>query len=138
MKRLVAAVAIAILPGCVSQEQMDAAPVARSVSVSENYQAVYARTNKGMRNCFEIGSYSSVDGQLYPDLGYGEVTASGGGFTASPLLYARISKAGPGARIDMKTSIWGATEGSHNWLAYWSKGGLKCPVVGFGEAPPAI
>lgn len=129
-------IAGAALSGCASQESLEATPVQRALNMEENYQAVYARTNRGMRNCFEIGSSFSVDGQLYPELDYGEVTAAGGGFSYQPLLYVRVAKAGNGSRIEMKTMI-AARQGSLDWVEYWANGGLKCPALHYNENPPS-
>lgn len=124
---------------CTNQAQMDAEPVQRVTQFSENYQQVYANLNKGARSCVAVSGGFSVDGQLYPDLGYGEVTASGNtGVSNSPLFYGKVTRNGAGASLQSKSLMKGGRVGSLNWMDYWAKGGLRCPGVHYGEAPPAI
>lgn len=134
-----AAMALLAVGACTSQAQMDAQPVQRVTNFDQNYQQVYANLNKGTRNCIAIGGGFSVDGQLYPDLGYGEVTASGSsGLSNMPLIYAKVSKQGSGAALQSKSLMKANKQGVLNWVDYWARGGIKCPGVHYGEAPPAI
>ena len=132
---LLAGLAITV-SACTTQAEFDTKPVNAVVSFSENYQAVYARTNRGFRNCMTASSGGFiVDGQLYPDLQYGEVTATGGS-GAYPMLYAKVSKQGDGARVEIKSAIRG--DGATQWAKYWAAGGLECQKLTYHEAPPAI
>lgn len=124
---------------CASQAQMDAQPVQRVTKFDQNYQQVYANLNKGARNCFAIGSGFSVDGQLYSELGYGEVTAAGStGLSSMPLVYAKVAKDDKGASLQSKSLMKANKQGILNWVDYWARGGIKCPGIHYGEAPPAI
>ncbi len=117
---------------------MDAQPVQRVTVIEANYQQVYANLNKGTRNCFAVGGGFSVDGQLYPDLGYGEVTAAGStGLSSAPILHAKVVKSGNGASIQAKSLMKANKQGVLNWVDYWARGGIKCPGVHYGETPPA-
>lgn len=135
---LVAPAAIAVA-ACTTQAQMDAEPVQRVTRFDLNYQQVFANLNKGARNCYEVASLSSVDAQMYSDLGYGEVSAAvTGGFTHQPIMYAKISRDGSGAVMQSKTAGSRGREGTLNWVEYWARGGLTCPKLRVGETPPAI
>lgn len=132
--RLPVAVITALLAGCTSQAEMDATAPTHSVTFKENYQAAFAKLNKGARNCF-TGDYK-VDGQLYPDLGYGEVSAGGNAINYTPMMEAKISPAGSGAVMQVKAA--GIAKSTLPlWAEYWAKGGLRCPVAAFGERPPS-
>ncbi|MDQ7776929.1 MAG: hypothetical protein Q4615_14185 [Paracoccus aminovorans] len=124
---------------CTNQAQMDAQPVQRVTKFGQNYQQVYANLNKGTRNCFAIGGGFTVDGQLYSELGYGEVTAAGStGLSSAPLLYAKVSRDGSGAALQSKSLMKANKQGVLNWIDYWARGGIKCPGLHYGETPPAI
>jgi hypothetical protein len=127
------------LVACTNQSDLDAMPAQRSLMLNENYQAVYARTNIAMRNCNSAGTAAAVvDGQLYPELGYGEVTFGAANISGfSPLNYIRIDREGDGALVSLK-SLTSTPESSLNWLEYWTKGGTTCPVVSYAEIPPAL
>lgn len=128
-----------LVSACTSQAQMDAEPVQRVTKFDQNYQQVYANLNKGMRNCVEVGSGFSVDGQLYSELGYGEVSAAGStGLSHVPIYYAKVSKEGDGASMQSKVAGKIGREGALNWIDYWAKGGIKCAGIHMGEKPPAI
>ena len=134
---LLATIALTVA-ACTNQAQMDAQPVQRVTKFSENYQQVYANLNKGARNCFAIGGGFSVGGQLYSELGYGEVTASGStGLSAMPLIHARVARDGTGASLQSKSLMKANKQGVLNWVDYWARGGIRCPGVHYGEVPPA-
>ena len=126
----------ASVTACTSQAGMDATQPSRVVSFSENYQAVYANLNKGARNCF-TGSGYAVDGQLYSELGYGEVSAGGNAISYMPMMEAKVSKAGAGSTMQVKAAGI-AKETIPLWAEYWARGGLRCPVAVFGETPPVL
>lgn len=137
MRIYLAAPAILALVACTSQAQMDKAQTQRVTRIGLNYQQVYANLNKGARNCFAVNSTGNVDAQLYPDLGYGEVTAATkSSVSYSPLLYAKVSAEGEGAVLQSKSLMAAGREGSLNWVDYWAKGGIRCPGIHYGEAPP--
>lgn len=138
MKLRISALALFAMAACGNQAQMDATPIQRVTNFSENYQQVYANVNKGMRNCVAISGSFSVDGQLYSDLGYGEVSAAGStGLSHMPLYYAKVSRNGTGATMEAKSLVKANKQGVLNWIDYWARGGIKCPGVHYGETPPA-
>lgn len=135
MRSAFVAAALALVAGCTTQAEFEQKPINAVINFSENYQAVYARTNRGFRNCMTLSSGGFVvDGQLYPDLGYGEVTATGGS-GAYPMLYAKVLEQGAGASVQIKSAIRG--QGAIEWAKYWAGGGLVCPKIGYAEKPPA-
>lgn len=128
------------LAACVDQARMDGVAFQRQFTLAENYQAVYARTNSQMRECYSggggLGPVLSVDGQLYPDLGYGEIQSGISSITYMPTTLVRIDREGAGARVSMKTSAYANIETTLAWLEYFARGGQRCPV--FTEAPPPL
>lgn len=126
-----------VLAGCVSVEEMADTPPQRVLRLSQNYQQVYAQTNRGMRNCNTGGL--RVDGQLYSELGYGEVTTGGNGLSSEiPFMFAKISREGNGALVELKSMNSLRPEPALHWMEYWAKGGLKCPGLSVSAPPPAI
>lgn len=122
--------------GCTSQAQMDSTQPQRVVQFAENYQAVYSRSYRGMRNCNSTSMFST-HGELYSELGYGEITTLAGGLASSqPMMRIKVIKIKNGTRAEF-TTLTTAREGSMNWMEYWSRGGLACPIIHYSEAPPA-
>jgi len=72
-------VALLALSACTSIPEIDAADPADTVEVAENYQEVYARSYRLARQCWQTGPSpfnsitNDVDGQLFSELGYGEI-----------------------------------------------------------------
>ena len=139
MNYLFPIVAIAFMASCTTQEQLEATAYQRGFTIKENYQAVYARANKQMRKCNSAGSrFVEIDGQLYPDLGYGEVIfGAGGAGQFRPLNEIRIEKFGKNSKVLLKT-LTTAKTGTLNWLEYWVRGGKTCPAIHYSETPPEI
>ncbi|MCZ4260972.1 hypothetical protein O4G76_09000 [Limimaricola sp. G21655-S1] len=127
------------LAACTSQTQLETTAFQRQFSLAENYQAVYARSNSQMRECFAVGMAEfNVDGQLYPELGYGEIIFGVNGmFGYQPYNQIRIDKNGTGATVSLK-SLTQTPQSSMNWLEYWTKGGQRCPRISYAETPPAL
>lgn len=136
-------VMMAALSACTSMEAHDAKPYALSFRVHDGYQVVYARTLQTMRQCLNPGNgyfFSPVteqmDAQLYPDLGFGEITRYQANVVAIPWSTTRIAKQGSETVVSIKVSskIASAERQSLAWLSYWAKGGSACPR--FTEPPP--
>ncbi|SFO91125.1 hypothetical protein [Tranquillimonas alkanivorans] len=139
MVRVISGIIVAVgLAGCTSQAQLDQTAFQRQFQLQENYQAVYARSNRQMRACNQASYYADVDGQLYPDLDYGEIVfGTSGGFVYSPFNVIRVERNGAGALVKLKTLTM-AEEGTLEWLEYWARGGTRCPKVHYSETPPPI
>ena len=106
-----------------------AAPV--SQTFPENYQEIYRRTSSAAKRCMaaNMGAYASmaVDSELYPDLGYGEVTVSlidmG---IRNYYLSARIEKANSGARLIIHSGNTLGSEAATGNLLRWASGDEGC------------
>jgi hypothetical protein len=68
------------LIACDNPQAMEARPFEAEIEVARNYQAVYADTLATMRLCVRPGASffpspgeTTLDAQLYSDLGYGEI-----------------------------------------------------------------
>lgn len=72
----IAAVAILTLAGCTDADRVDRLPAQSSFTVAGDYQMVFARTNKMLRTCMGSGGRFDVDGQIYGNLNYAELTQS--------------------------------------------------------------
>lgn len=144
MNRFIQIMTIAALPACTSMEEHDAKPYAVTFEVQQSYQTVYARTLHTMRRCLNPGRgylFSPVteqmDAQLYPDLGFGELTRYQANVSAIPWSTTRIARQGNGAVVSIKTSSQAeyAQRQTLAWLSYWAKGGTTCPKL-FEPPPP--
>ena len=133
------------ISACVDPAEFNARPFNAELVVGRNYQAVYAGMLQTMRECFRPGTLffpspgaTTLDAQLYPDLGYGEISTGITGVVPVTHNSVRISKNGVGAKVQIKTanSIESAQGRDQKWLAYWAKGGQLCPRLG-ALVPPA-
>lgn len=125
-----------LLAGCVSAESYSARDYDASFDVPVNWQAAYAGIYNSARNCYDGGaiiiSTNSVDGQLYSELGYGEVTVRASGL--SPMTHAsyRIERTGSGAVVRVKgpQAAPNADVGqTAAWAKHWATGGTGCPTI---------
>ena len=144
MNRFIQIMIGAALSACTSMEEHDAKPYAVTFKVQESYQTVYARTLHTMRRCLNPGRgylFSPVteqmDAQLYPDLGFGELTRYQANVSAIPWSTTRIERQGNGTVVSIKTSSQAAYAQRQTlaWLSYWAKGGTACPKL-FEPPPP--
>lgn len=133
----------AALGGCATYGDYRDKPANVEVKIDRNYQAVYAQLLSSMRSCLTPGaqilfsaSSSSLDSDLYPDLGYGEIVYGLSGIVPDTLAVARVTKDGAGTVLSIKTGnmIPSAATRSQSWLVYWAKGGTACDK-GLGMAP---
>lgn len=141
MKALALALAAAAgVAGCApTQADLEKAQVSHVFRIENNYQQVYAQMNKGMRNCFTVGSMGTVDAQLYPELGYGEITnALQSTFSYSPQFNAKISRDQTGAVVQIKSVFGGRGRAWYPWMEHWAKGGIACPKILASEVPPPL
>ena len=131
------------LAGCAMHAEVARQPVDQTLMVSRNYQAVYADVLSQSRSCFRAGMAITpmasvmVDGQLYPDLGYGEVNVGIGGMMPGLTSVTKVSREGGRTRVEIKSANTGATaaQKDRGWIAYWARGGKLCPGQGQTEAP---
>ena len=136
--------AMVLVMGCASYQDVADAPVEQEFSVARNYQAVYASSLSVMRKCLHPGSSFfpspaavTIEAQLYPDLGYGEIIHGLSGLAPGLFSSLRIMRAGSGAKVQIKTAnqIPSASANTRAWLAYWATGGQQCPRIGASHPP---
>lgn len=72
----ITAVAILTLVGCTDADRVNRLPAQSNFTVAGDYQTVFARTNKMLRTCMGSGGRFDVDGQVYRNLNYAELTQS--------------------------------------------------------------
>jgi len=106
-----------------------AAPVTRSYA--ENYQEIYRRVSTTMKRCSStsLGAYASLvaDSELYPDLGYGEISYSLLNWgVRNYYLTARIEKAPVGSKITVRAGNTVAPEQSVSTVLRWASGDQSC------------
>lgn len=119
-----------------TRSEFDARPFEASKAVQRNYQAVYADVLKGARYCWDakpdplptlFPQSIRVDAQLYPDLGYGEVSSSAIGTVKLVYALVRVEKSENGAVVKVKPSRLGT--GRSIWLdppMRWADGDISC------------
>lgn len=128
-------VAAAVLCGCMSQGEIYSATPQRQFALGENYQAVYARLLRTMKVCMMPGfalypgdSTIQIDGQLYSDLGYGEITTSLQGMI--PVYYSniRVTRTGAGSELAITVQNMGPGAQAKDLANYerWARGSTDC------------
>lgn len=131
------------LTACTDHAEFNARPYDAELSVSMNWQQVYANILRATRGCYAgssiIISSAVVDGQLYPDLGYGEITHGESALIPTTFTVTRVEKTSSGAIIRIKMGRPGSAKDSaffQKWAGYWANGGQLCPRIG-ASLPPA-
>lgn len=140
--KLIAVAAFVGVAGCSlqSQESFDAQPFGATVTVSRNYQAVYADVLKGARKCWGGGpvftgsalpNSIATDAQIYSDLGYGEIYHYATGTVFLPYALVRVERSGNSAKVSVKTGIQaGADKMFREPPLRWAAGDLTCGKLG--------
>lgn len=104
---------------------------------AENYQEIYRRIVMTAKRCVEGGSAtilstaeSKVDGELYSELGYGEIVYYfKSAFVTNYFWKAKIERNGTGARVTVAS---GNTVNNGMWLdrvKRWADGDGACPII---------
>lgn len=136
---------VIFLAACTSMQEHDAKSFDMQFRMAEDYQTVYAATLRVMRQCLNPGSgyflspvSEQMSADLYPDLGYGEITRYQANVVAIPWSTTRVERQGSGALVSIKTSsqLRHAQDHMRTWLSYWAKGGQSCPRA--FELPPSL
>lgn len=110
MRRVIFVGFALLVSGCTSMSEMDTGPAEAGQFIDANYQTVYARTYKMARQCWQSGPtpFSSVtndvDGQLYAELGYGEIVYFQRNVTQIPWATIRIERKDAGATVTVKAA----------------------------------
>lgn len=143
MKKTIPAICLGLLAACTSMAEHEAKPFDTIFRVEKNYQAVYASTLRTMRQCLNPGQgyflspvSEQMSADLFPDLGYAEITRYQANMVAVPWSTTRIERQGEGTLVSIKTSsqLPYAQRYTRAWLIYWAKGGTVCSK-GF-DSPP--
>ncbi len=136
------AFSVTLLSGCMqTAEQFEAKPYAVRENVALNYQAAYQRIAAGLYRCAPPGGLpyggTTLEAQLYPDLGYGEARTG----TASAIIMqtvARIEKNGSGATISTKSSMPKHVQWEHDRFVAWALGATACFTGANGSGAPEL
>jgi len=146
MKHFALLTAAALGLGACTTESFEARPYDIEFPINRNYQAVYAGVLEASRACwggqFAILSMSRVEGQLYPDLGYGVVYHGETAMMPVHHTSTKIERAGRGSIVRVKFGQPPRAGGDggatfRGWVEYWAAGGRACPKVGALTAPKA-
>jgi hypothetical protein len=132
---LMVAIAIPLLQACTNSLELNNMPPQSSTLVPGNYQAVYQQTYRMAVSCLPngpamIGSpvTNVVEGQLYTELGYGEIKHYQRNLGIIPYLNVKIQKDPGGSLVSITTAnvIASGQEKMRNNVLSWAKGGNSC------------
>jgi hypothetical protein len=101
---------------------------------AEDYQEIYKRVSTTATRCFaaKAGLYvsSSVETNVFPDLGYGQVTLSTvGRGTKNYYLSVRIEKEPTGSKLTMISDDTVASRRYRELVTMWATGDQTCPAA---------
>ena len=134
LKQSIALSVALIAAGCSSTSadlEKKTAATAKVQTFSENYQEIYRRIHTTAKNCQSgnISAYASydVEGQLYNELGYGEITLSMTNLGAKNYYWkAKVEKQETGAKLTVNAgNTLNAGQLSGN-IFRWAGGDEKC------------
>ncbi|KRA63129.1 hypothetical protein [Rhizobium sp. Root651] len=134
LKQSIALSVALIAAGCSSTSadlEKKTAATAKVQTFSENYQEIYRRILTTAKNCQagNVNAYASydVEGQLYNELGYGEITLSMTNVgTKNYFWKAKVEKQDAGARLTVNAgNSLNAGQQSKNVLR-WAAGDTGC------------
>lgn len=139
LRSCVSAIFLLSAVGCVSTADFFDQPLAEELEVTGSYQANFARMRDTFRRCglisrptgFTGTSQAEYDMQLFPDLGYGEITSMMTGLTATVVYFQVVLReAGQNTSVEIRTGnmIPAAQSRMAESLIYWASGGTECDV----------
>lgn len=134
LKKLIVISAALIIAGCSSTSadlEKKTAATAKVQTFSENYQEIYRRILTTAKNCQagNVSAYASydVEGQLYNELGYGEITLSLTNLgTKNYFWKAKVEKQEPGAKLTVNSGNTLTAGQQANNVLRWAAGGTSC------------
>jgi len=120
------------LAGCSiapSDLELKAAPAIRNYP--ENYQEIYRRVSTALKRCgtTSLNAYASMaaDSELYPDLGYGEVSYSLINWgVRNYYMTAKIEKLPTGSKITVYAGNSIASDQAARTVLRWASGDQGC------------
>lgn len=135
-----------MLSGCATHADLEQRQPDAQFTVASSYQAVYATTLSSMRRCLRpgtqglfAGEVTTIDAQLYPDLGYGEIFHGMSGLAPTQFVRVHFDRAAnstlvsvtSGNPLDRGGQFWA------RWTQHWAVGGQGCPVTLLSVPPEA-
>lgn len=133
MKRAVALAPIAaLLVGCsTTPADLEAKSTPTIIAFTENYQEIYRRTSGLAKRCIasSMGPYASmaVDADLFPDLGYGEITVSLINWgVRNYYVSSRIEKTPTGSKLIVRAGNTLGAEQMVQRMQRWAGGDQEC------------
>lgn len=132
IRATLAAAALSLCAACSSTPaELEAKSAPISQAFKENYQEIYRRIAGTARRCMagNIGAQASmaVDTELFPDLGYGEITVSLINWgVRNYYLSARIEKTPTGSLVTAKAGNALAAERLAQSAIRWAAGEQDC------------
>lgn len=132
MKKMRAALLAVVLTGCATNpDQLSAVADVETYTFQENYQEIYRRVSSQARMCLSasLGAYASnqIDAQLYPDLGYGEVTYRLSNFGVNNYYFlVKIEKKGDGTLVTSQAGNTLAPGTYMKLVRQWAHGDKAC------------
>jgi hypothetical protein len=133
--RILGIVAIcAALGGCsTTPADLEAKTTPTVQTYPDNYQEIYRRVSTNAKRCYarNTSSYSSmaVDADLYPDLGYGDVTLSlVNTITRNYYLSVHIEKQPTGSKLTVRSGNTLAAGSYIDRIEAWAHGDDTCPI----------
>lgn len=130
----IAVFASLLLAGCSSTPaNLEAKSAPTIQTYTENYQEIFRRVSMTAKRCYtsNVGAYASTtaDTQLYPDLGYGEITVSLINWgTRNYYMTAKIEKDGTGAKMTVRAGNSLAAPRYVEYALKWAGGATDCPT----------
>jgi len=120
------------LGGCsTTPADLEAKTEATVQNYSENYQEIYRRVSTVARRCVagNVGAYASmaVDGDLYSELGYGDITMSLINWSVRNYYCpAKIEKTASGSKMTVRSGNTLASETAKQSILRWASGDTAC------------
>jgi hypothetical protein len=126
--------AASLLAGCsTTPADLEAKTTPIIQTYPDNYQEIYRRVSTNAKRCYarNTSSYSSmaVDADLYPDLGYGDVTLSlVNTITRNYYLSVHIEKQPTGSKLTVRSGNTLAAGSYIDRIEAWAHGDDTCPI----------
>jgi hypothetical protein len=122
-----------LLAGCSTTTKdlrIDIKTLTKTFEYSENYQEIYRNILKGGKSCIESVNYNAstnFDGQLYSELGYGEIIMSvKGPALINYYLLIEIKKFETGSKMIINSGNTINNENNINRVLVWASGDERC------------